>query len=70
MGSEETARLRADLEAAQWTIEELEGRLEEAAGPGDALKMELDRARAELQRQAVLLSQAGAGVRAEDASPR
>ncbi len=49
------AEREADLEAARWSIEELETRLANAAEAGVA--RELDQARAEVQRQAVLIEQ-------------
>jgi len=55
------ARRLADLSAARWTISELETRLLESA-PSAPLAEELTHARAELQRQAALLSQLGASA--------
>lgn len=56
---EELARINAereaDLEAARWSIEALETRLAGSGEPGVA--RELDEARAEVQRQAVLIEQ-------------
>jgi hypothetical protein len=52
------AEREADLAAARWTIQELEGRVARGAGSRVAeLEEELERARAELNRQAALLSQ-------------
>jgi hypothetical protein len=50
------ARHTADLTAAEWTIQELEGRLLESL-PSTRLAAELEQARADLQRQATLLAQ-------------
>jgi chromosome segregation ATPase len=55
------ARRLADLTAARWTISELENRLL-ASAPSGPLAEELTHARAELQRQAALLSQLGASA--------
>lgn len=52
------AEREADLAAARWTIQELEGKLARgASGRVDELEEELGHARAELNRQAALLSQ-------------
>lgn len=54
------ARLEGDLQAARWTIEELEGRLlrqDRVVGERESLNDALRKARAELQRQAALLEQ-------------
>ncbi|MCA9592278.1 MAG: hypothetical protein KC776_03180 [Myxococcales bacterium] len=56
--AELNALREADLQAARWTIQSLEGRLEEGSGE---LSAELDRARAELQRQATLIAQLRSG---------
>lgn len=57
--AEQNALLQADLEAARWSIEELEGRLA-SLGAGESevqLSRQLASARAELQRKAALIAQ-------------
>lgn len=57
LAKEETRR-SADLTAAQWTIRELEAKLRNQAGAGaPELAAELQRAQAEIQRQATLIQQ-------------
>jgi SAM-dependent methyltransferase len=54
------ARSQADLVAAQWTITELETKLRrQEAGTAPELAADLERAQAEVQRQATLLHQLG-----------
>ena len=56
------AQREADLEAARWTIQELEDRLASAPGTeGETLARELERARAEVQKQSALIHQLRAG---------
>lgn len=60
--SKSQARSQADLVAAQWTIAELEAKLrQQEAGAAPELAADLERAKAELQKQATLLHQLGSG---------
>lgn len=61
------AQREADLAAARWAIEKLEGELEERSGQGSGtLVDQLSEAHAALQRQAVLLEQARRGTGAPE----
>lgn len=73
--AQQNAVLQADLEAARWSIEELEGRLA-SLGAGESevqLSRQLASARAELQRKAALIAQLQANLGAvvsESSGPR
>ncbi|MBX3182925.1 MAG: hypothetical protein KIT72_17970 [Polyangiaceae bacterium] len=64
----QNARLQADLEAARWSVEELEGRLASLAAGEEAvsLSQQLAAARAEILRKAVLIAE----LKANLSSPR
>ncbi|MGE3673416.1 MAG: hypothetical protein AB7K71_27325 [Polyangiaceae bacterium] len=73
--AEQNALLQADLEAARWSIEELEARLASLSAGESAVQLsrQLASARAELQRKAALIAQLQANVGAsvsESSGPR